>query len=246
MRLLKSRFELFTAASLALHAGLVAGLVVRRSAPPSSEAGVAGEASRAGSGAAVAGETFDVPDLEQNPDESAEGAEAPPVELDGPSAPPTAATGETVSARPAARHSHGTSAHPAGAPPVEPPPPLYGAVGDCAAGDLVTSFKRLFPIGASYDPLWERVPVGFYAQGDVTFYLADDGSLTHATVSASAAPAFRTAILQTTTLMKHRLFTARGAATHLHMVVRVTDRLENHGAFSIDANGSSSCGAGST
>ena len=56
--------------------------------------------------------------------------------------------------------------------------------------------------------------------------------------SASAAPAFRVAILQTTTLMKHRLFTARGAATHLHMIVRVTDRLVNHGAFTIDAAGS--------
>jgi hypothetical protein len=96
----------------------------------------------------------------------------------------------------------------------------------------------MFPVGASYDPLWERVPVGFYAEGDVTFHLATDGSLTHVTVSASAAPAFRMAIQQTTTLLKHRLFTSRGEATHVHMVVRVTDRLANHGAFTIDAAGS--------
>jgi hypothetical protein len=111
-------------------------------------------------------------------------------------------------------------------------------VGDRTAGDLVATFKRVFPIAASSDPLWDRVPVGFYAEGDVTFFLAEDGSLTHATASAAAAPAFRAAVLRTTTLLKHRLFTARGAATHLHMVVRVTDHLVNHGAFTIDAAGS--------
>jgi hypothetical protein len=46
------------------------------------------------------------------------------------------------------------------------------------------------------------------------------------------------AILQTTTLLKHRLFTSRGESTHVHMVVRVTDHLVNHGAFTIDAAGS--------
>ena len=42
--------------------------------------------------------------------------------------------------------------------------PLYGAVGDRAAGDLVTTFKRVFPIAVSSDSLWDHVPVGFYAK----------------------------------------------------------------------------------
>ena len=50
--------------------------------------------------------------------------------------------------------------------------------------------------------------------------------------------ALRAAIARTTQLLRHRLFTARGATTHLHMVVRVTDHLVNHGAFTIDAAGS--------
>jgi hypothetical protein len=38
--------------------------------------------------------------------------------------------------------------------------------------------------------------------------------------------------------MRHRLFTSSGPTTHLHMVLRVTDKLVNHGAFTIDAAGS--------
>jgi hypothetical protein len=235
---LKSRFELFAATSIAIHAAVFAGVLMKRSHPVPPDAGAAGGTPGAGA-ATVAGDTFEVPDLEETTDESAAGSEGAPIELDGPTVAPPDPNGETAIPRPT-RRSHGGPAH-AHAPeaaPTEPPPPLYGAVGDRAAGDLVTSFKRMFPVGASYDPLWEKVPVGFYAEGDVTFYLAEDGSLTHTTVSASAAPAFRMAILQTTMLLKHRLFTAKGAATHLHMVVRVTDHLVNHGAFSIDAAGS--------
>jgi len=236
-RVLKSRFELFTAISLALHAGVFAGVALKRAhSRAQTDTGVAGGAASTRPEAAVAGETFDVPDLEPASEEAAEGAEAAPIEIDGPATPPAEAAGPSVPARPTSR-ARGAPARPQTAAAPEPPP-LYGAVGDRAAGDLVTSFTRLFPIGASYDPLWERVPVGFYAEGDVTFYLGDDGTLTRTTVSAAAAPAFRVAILQTTALMKHRLFTARGAATHLHMIVRVTDRLVNRGAFTIDAAGS--------
>ena len=153
--------------------------------------------------------------------------------------PPATAAAESAAATRRRAIPRGSRPAPPARAPSEPPPPLYGAVGDRTAGDLVTTFKRVFPIAVSSDPLWDRVPVGFYAAGDVTFFLAEDGSLTHATASASAAPAFRAAILRTTALLKHRLFTARGApSTHLHMVVRVTDQLVNHGAFTIDAAGS--------
>jgi hypothetical protein len=232
---LKSRFEAFAAVSLALHVGLFAGVALHRRRPPPPEAGAAGPTPGEGA-AAVPGETFEVPEMEEATEEAPGGAEGEPIELDGPNVPPAAARGDTTVTR-SARASRGPTARTQGAAPTEPPP-LYGAVGDRTAGDLVTTFKRVFPIAASSDPLWDRVPVGFYAEGDVTFFLAEDGSLTHATASASAAPAFRAAVLRTTTLLKHRLFTARGAATHLHMIVRVSDHLVNHGAFTIDAAGS--------
>ncbi len=232
---LKVRFELFAAASLALHAGILAGALAHRRQVPPAEAGAAGGTPGAGSAAAVPGETFDVPELDETADETPGGTEGAPIELDGPAAPPPIPDGEATAAR-RTRHPRGDATRAGGA--ASEPPPLYGAVGDRSAGDLVTSFKRVFPIAASSDPLWDHVPVGFYADGDVTFFLAEDGSLTHATASASAAAAFRSAVLRTTTLLKHRLFTARSATTRLHMVVRVSDHLVNHGAFTIDAAGS--------
>jgi hypothetical protein len=236
---LRSRFELFTAASLALHAGLFAGALVHRAHNVPPAPGAAGAAQGQGAAAAIPGETFDVPDLEQTEDESPSGTEGAPVELDAPAVPPPTADGEMPAARQtraSRKVERGTGRPPGGAP--SEPPALYGAVGDRAAGDLVTTFKRVFPTAASSDPLWDHIPVGFYADGDVTFFLAEDGSLTHATASASAAPAFIAAIKRTTALLKHRVFTARSATTHVHMVVRVTDHLVNHGAFTIDAAGS--------
>lgn len=233
--MLKSRFEVFAAVSFAIHAGLFAAAVHRTS----SRASGAGEGGAAPgqAAAAVAGQTFEVPDLEQADDEESATGEIAPVELDER---PAVAPPQTMDGLVPPRPTHaskgaaktGTGALPAAAPV------LYGAVGDRSAGDLVATFKRTFPLAASTDPLWDRVPVGFYAEGDATFFLADDGSLTRGTISASAAPAFRAAIARTTTMMKHRLFTARGATTHLHMIVRVSDRLVNHGAFTIDAAGS--------
>jgi hypothetical protein len=109
-------------------------------------------------------------------------------------------------------------------------------VGDRSAGDLVATFKRLFETAESGDPLWDKVPVGFYADGDVTFDLAADGTLTDAMVG-TAAPSFRQAIDRTIFLLRHRTFTARGARTRLRMVVRVTDHLVNRGAFTVAADG---------
>jgi hypothetical protein len=236
---LKTRFEIFTAVSLALHLGVFAGAFVRihKAAPPPPTGAGAADGKVGTGAAAVPGETFEVPELEQTADETPGGTEAAPVELDGPTAPPSATGDNAAPAPKAARTSRGGSPHAAGGAPSEPPP-LYGAVGDRIAGDLVTTFKRVFPSAASTDPQWDHVPIGFYADGDVSFYLAGDGTLTHATISAAAAPAFRSAVLRTTQLLKHRLFTAHGAVTHVHMVVRVSDRLTNHGAFTIDAAGS--------
>ena len=177
----------------------------------------------------------------KRPSSARRARKGPAIELDerDPTPPATAtdAPGARETRRARASNAGGPPAPPAKAAPSEPPP-LYGAVGDRSAGDLVTTFKRVFPIAVSSDPLWGHVPVGFYAEGDVTFFLDAGGALTHTTASAAAAPAFHAAIARTTQLLQHRLFTAQGATTHLHMIVRVTDKLVNHGAFTIDAAGS--------
>lgn len=182
------------------------------------------------------GETFEVPEMEPTADESAGGAEAAPIELDSPAAQPPTTNGESPTAAiRTARRSRGRPS-PAAGEAQSAPPPLYGAVGDRVAGDLLTTFKSLFSSAASTDPVWDHVPIGFYADGNVTFFLAEDGTLTRTTISASAAPAFRAAVLRTNQLLKHRLFTARGATTRVHMIVRVSDHLVNHGAFTITSS----------
>lgn len=239
----KARFEVFAGISLALHGAVLAGAMAKHVAAPAAVS--ASDGTAAGASAAVGGETFDVSEVADTPAAEPGNNETPPIEIDQPAEPsePTEAIGPSavgpVEAR--ARHAASHRAHAPAAPPSPPPlppPPQYGAVGDRSAGDLVQTFKRVFPIAASSDPSWDHVPVGFYADGDVTFVLDPDGALEHATASAASAAAFRAAVGRTTTLMKHRLFTSTGATTRLHMVLRVTDKLVNHGAFTIDAAGS--------
>ena len=226
---MRTRFELFAGLSLAAHVAVFAGVAAKREARTSGSS----DGTTTGASAAIGGDTFDVPDVEDVPSGTAAAAseDTPPIELDEP--------GSTGAPRASAAHSAGSRAsRHAAAPPPAPEPATYGALGDRSAGDLVTTFKRVFPIAASSDPLWNDVPVGFYASGDVTFLLGADGSLTDTIVTASAAPAFRAAVARTTTLLRHRLFTAQGATTRLRMILRVTDKLVNHGAFTIDAAGS--------
>jgi len=232
----KARFELFAGISLPLHGAVLAGAVAKRASAPVATS--ASDGTAAGSAAAVGGETFDVSEVADSPAADPGSDETPPIGIDQP-AEPTEGVGQSAAAPREARlrRAVGHHAHAPAAPP-STPLPQYGAVGDRSAGDLVQTFKRVFPIAASSDPSWDQVPVGFFADGDVTFVLGEDGSLEHATASASSAAAFRTAIGRTTTLMKHRLFTAASPTTHLHMVLRVTSQLVNHGAFTIDAAGS--------
>jgi hypothetical protein len=233
---MRARFELFAGVSLVAHAAIFAGMAIRREARTGDSASAS---TTTGASAAIGGDTFDVPELEDVPASEPASEESPPIEIDDPTsgvATSTAGSSPAPASAPRARAARRTNAP---APPPPPPDPAtYGALGDRSAGDLIATFKRVFPIAASSDPLWNHVPVGFYADGDVTFTLAPDGSLTTATASAAAAPAFRAAIARTTTLLRHRLFTAQGATTRLHMIVRVTDKLVNHGAFTIDAAGS--------
>ncbi len=252
--------------SLAVHLGLGVGLAAhaRRATPPALASG-SGAATPTAGPAALGGDTFQIdeappdelPAAPDPPAAPASEATVPPASADsadsadsaGSRAPPPIDLDEAATLprpRPsAAHHARATKTRgpvTAASDPTAPAPPpartMYGAVGDRSASDLVVTFKRAFPQAGSSDPIWNQVPVGFYADGDVTFFLSDAGALTRATVSPTAAPAFRAAIARTVALIKGRAFTARGAETHLHMLVRVSDQLTNHGAFTIDAAGS--------
>jgi hypothetical protein len=228
------------ALSLAVHLGLAFGGIRLPRAPLAPPTGAGSTAPEANASAALGGETFDIQDEAPPIDEATAAEEAqpspatpsPPIELDdGPAQqaprPPSSAR---RSPAPAAR----TSPTAAAAAPAQ----LYGAAGDRSASDLVTAFRRNFANAASPDPIWETVPVGFYTEGTVTFTLSEEGSLTHTTISANAAPAFRSAIGRIVALLKARAFTARGMKTRLHIVLRVTDKVVNNGAFTVNAEGS--------
>jgi hypothetical protein len=249
-------FSLCALASLAVHLGLAATFAVF-----TPRASRADEPAHAGSGstaaatgpAALGGETFEIqdetPPLDEtvpgarggDPGESAsEAAQAvlgPAIELDETPAASVPLPRPSVGRSARAGHN-GQPGREAPSAPTPPPPAMYGAVGDRSASDLVVTFKRAFPQAGSSDPIWNQVPVGFFAEGEVTFILSESGTLTSARVGPSAAPAFRTAIARTVALIKGRSFTARGAETRLHMRVHVSDQLTNHGAFTIDAAGS--------
>ena len=242
---LKSRFEVFTALSLAAHLGLFAGAIVatRHSPPPRRSERWRGrrepaprrrsEARRSTCRrwrsrprrAAAFGERRGLRSISMGRRRRRRRQETRPWR--------PAATG-------ASHASHRGAPRVAAAAPSEPPPAVRRRPGIGPPGDLVTTFKRVFldrgELGSAVAARAGRV-----LRRGGRHLLPGRGRLAHPchpTASAAAAPAFRAAILRTATLLKHRLFTAHGATTHLHMVVRVSDHLVYHGAFAIDAAGS--------
>ncbi len=246
--MLKLRFELFAAASLAIHAGVFASALVHRTPGRPPDSGASGGTQGAGSAAAIPGETFRGSG-DRGPGgrerrrgrEDADRARRPsgrvfPAERRGGRAERRRGQGgERAHRSPRARDDRtprgGAGRAPAGS--------LWSRGQARAAGDLVASFRHTFPIAASSGPLWDARSdrVLRCRRRDVLSRRGRNAHPRHRE-RRGHAPAFRSAILHTTTLLKHRLFTARGAVTHLHMVVRVTGQLVNHGAFTIDAAGS--------
>ena len=232
-------FRACAALSLAVHIGLAVGVVAPALRHPKANPASGAGASAEHGSAALGGETFDITDEAAPLEESAEPADpeanadesatAAPIEIDdGPPAPKGSAQ----------RHPHAARAsHAASAAPAPPPPALYGAVGERGSIDLVTAFKRSIGMNGLSDPVWNSVPVGFYANADVTLTIDEAGNITHVTVSANAAPALKSAIARTMATIKGRTFTARGAQTRLRIVARVSDQITNQGRVLIDAKG---------
>jgi hypothetical protein len=202
---------LFAIASLALHAGVFAGL--------SHRSGKAAAASFELGPAPLVGETLDVDEAapaeedqqigeeEQAPDEPSQAGEAP------------------VRAH---RASHAGSRAPAGGE-AHPPPALFGAVGLRYATDLATTFTRAFPQAASADAIWNSAGFGSAGTADLTLVLDDTGHLASHAIGGTPSPALRRGIERTLLLLGPRAFTARGATTRLRVTARVTSDVVHDG-----------------
>jgi hypothetical protein len=204
--------SVFAIASIALHAGVFAGLSHRsgnKAAPPSFEVGPA----------PLLGETLDVDEAAPAEDEQQNGAEE--------SAPDEASHAGETTVR-AHRPSSPGSRAPAGGE-AHPPPALFGAVGVRYATDLATTFTRAFPQAGSADAIWSTAAFGSAGTADVTLVLDDTGHLVSHAIGGAPSPALRRGIERTLLLLGPRAFTARGATTRLRVTARVTSDVVHDG-----------------
>jgi len=197
--------SLFAIASVALHAGLFAGLSHRSgrsTIPQSFQVGPA----------PLLGETLDVDEAAPAEEEAQNGAEDQASE--------ESSRGGEAAVR-ARRPSRAGSRGPAGGE-AHPPPALFGAVGVRYATDLATTFTRAFPQAASADGVWNSTAFGSAGTADLTLVLDDAGHLVSHAIGGAPSPALRRGIERTLLLMGPRAFTARGATTRLRVTARVT------------------------
>ena len=208
------RIPLFIALSLATHGLVAAAVLVHPKAPPSLTPPPP----------VLAGDTFDVsmsevpvpqdqalPPPKNDPATDNPNVGQEPGAGTRPKAPPRAAP----TAAPGASASSATNA-------ADPNALTFGAVGDRSAVDVAVAFTRSFPQASSADPFWATVPLGDCGATDVTFVLAEDGTL--ASWSASGAPteALSRAVSRTVALIKSRSFLALGPTTKLRVSAKVT------------------------
>lgn len=196
--------SIFAIASIALHAGVFAGLSHRAgtaAAPPSFEVG----------SAPLVGETLDV-------EEAAQAQGEPESASDEPS--PDEGSRAAEAAAPRRPPRVGPRAAAAG--DAHPPPALFGAVGVRYATDLATTFTRAFPQASSADAIWNAAPLGSTGTADVTLVLDEGGHLVSHEIDGAPSPALRRGIERTLLLLGSRSFTARGATTRLRVTARIT------------------------
>jgi len=160
----------------------------------------------------LAGETFDVPDLDREPVEQPSGA--PPSV-----SPATAAHAHAAHAAPAfAKDAPASNADIATAGGEAKSPPLFGAVGERGVVDLATTFTRAFPQVASADANWTHVAYGTAGSADVILEIDDTGHLIDARIAGAPSASLREGIERTFALLRTRVFIANAAITRLHIV----------------------------
>ncbi len=166
----------------------------------------------------LAGDTLDVDPAPPPPeDEAPDPAASEATSSAAPAAPPPSAGAPTASpAAPAARASAPLAAA------AHRPPPLYGAVGERFATDLVTAFTRTFPQAASAERSWSSAPLGSAGRAEVTVWLDEQGAITGTSITGGPSPALRRGLERTLQVLAPRIFTAHGPVTRLRLAARVT------------------------
>ncbi len=204
----------FVALSLAVHGALGVGAAVLLRGPGHDDG-------TSPPPPVLAGETFDLGDLEPPP----QTAPTPPVDP----TPPPEATSEpngTSAPRPRATATPHAAATASAAGSADPgsagTPERFGAVGDRSAVDVAVAFTRAFPQASSADPFWQTVPFGDCGATNVTFTLADDGTLESWSAAGAPSEALKRAIDRTLALIKGRSFTAVGKTTTLRVSAKVS------------------------
>ncbi len=218
-------------ASLVAHVGLGAGLWA---------AGRSAKAEPTGDPAPqLAGATFELPAPEAEPVPLQNASPAPDLEAAGAAAesdpegepaevkpkPPTRHTRKSERASHAGRPSAGRATESSQeASSAGGSEKLYGAVGDRAAVDLATAFRRSFVLSASANPVWGNVPLGSAGKAVVTLEIDDSGKLVGQHVDGSPSAALASGIRSTLSVLGGRSFTSRAKVVRLEVsvVVRTT------------------------
>jgi hypothetical protein len=228
------RFALTAASSLLLHGGIVAGLsigAIRNEVPGAST---------------LAGETFE---LQDRTEVGLEASEMPQAQASDPSAestlPYTELTEDDGDAPAPRDHRkrHGEkpdraqkkveghaaqtgirkrdNGSPSAAGGAASGGGSYGAVGNKTALDLSHAFVRMFPQATGADPIWVNAALGKHGAATVTLSLSEEGRITAHSVTGGSDELKR-GIASTLTMMKSRLFTAKGATTSLTIAATVS------------------------
>jgi hypothetical protein len=207
------RLTAFVVLSLAVHGAVGVAFVVKGS----KAADVGHEAPPV-----LAGETFDIGVAEAVvPQNQSLSAVAPTVVATDQVGTENAATKRpATSSTTTTTTTTTTSTSAATAAAVEPL--SYGAVGDRSAVEIAVAFTRSFPQASSADPFWESVPFGDCGSTDVTFVLADDGTLESWSASGAPSEALKRAVERTVALIKGRPFIAVGKTTKIRVSARVS------------------------
>ncbi len=231
------------AASLAVHAGIGAAIVVGgRAGVPREEADPAPQ---------LAGDTFELPapDMEAIP--LANASPTPDLVANAPPAPE--ATGEDLlppPPRPASRHMKKSDraskpGRPSGgraqageaeAASASAGEKMYGAVGDRSATNLGGAFAMSFAQATSSNPVWATAPLGHVGEATLVLELDEAGHLVSHRVEGNPGAALAAGIRATLTLIGQRPFLARGKITRLRLSGTITSsepRDDMHGVYGI-------------
>lgn len=257
----RTRLSVLVLVSCALHAGLLASLVLPRATAAAASAPISEDERWAGETLLVEVATA-ADDLPSSPSEAtaiapaaAPLATADPAPAPAPAAPPAAATtapalapADAVSPaaaavrapaslgpRPSAHHAAPSPRRPSAAAPAGGAgvtPRTFGAEGPPGARSLARSFTRAIAPANQADAFWSSAPPGDAGAVEVALSLDDDGHLEVTRTAESAPPALAALVKRTVALLRGGTYAARGGASG-PLVLRLVVRVRDVSAANV-------------